>query len=561
MSEGGHEADVVIVGSGAGGAAAAWALTAAGVQVLVLEAGPRFDPFRDYGLDRADWERNRFPAPPGSRGRYTYTGLQPLDAGFEGLRSWNHISGRLNRTDHRRSGGYSHVRGVGGSTLHFTGEAHRLHPQAFHLASRYGAGADWPIDYRQLEPYYLRAERLIGVAGPAAANPVRWRSAPFPMPAHAPGYTSRKVMAATESLGMHWEANALAVLSQSMDGRPNCNYCANCARGCPRTDKGSADVTFMRKAEASGRCRTLTGCTAVRLLTGADDRIDGIEYRDGAGNGHRIATRVLVLAGGAVETPRLLLLSADQRSPDGVSNESGQVGRNFLETLFWNSAGLHDEPLDSYRGLPSDIICWDHNAPDGIAGAVGGCRFSMGTAEADLLGPIAYAKRVVPGWGHAHKRAMRERFGRAVAVAGVAESLPHPGTFVDLDPSEVDAFGQPVARIHSYLDEGALRRLRFMAERCRQMLGALGIAEPFEEYGSSDFFLSTHVFGTCRMGRDPEVSVVNDTGRSHRWRNLYVSDASVFPSSGGGESPSLTIEALAIRTAEAIRDRLAQREL
>ena len=102
--------------------------------------------------------------------------------------------------------------------------------------------------------------------------------------------------------------------------------------------------------------------------------------------------------------------------------------------------------------------------------------------------------------------------------------------------------------------------MRFMADKCREMLGACGIAKPFEEYGSSDFFLSTHVFGTCRMGSDPRTSVVNDTGRSHRWANLYISDASVFPSSGGGESPSLTIEALAIRTAEAIRNRLARRE-
>lgn len=560
MSAAPFDADVVIVGAGAGGAAAAWTLAEAGVRVLVLEAGPRFDPFQDYGLDRPDWERRKFPTPPGSQGRYSYAPLQPLGAVFDGIRSWNHINGPLNGTGRRWSGGYSHARGVGGSTLHFTGEAHRLHPEAFRLASRYGEGFDWPIDYAQLEPYYVRAEQCIGVAGPQT-NPIRWRSAPFPLPAHRFGYTSGKLMAATAELGMSWEANALAVLSEPYDGRPGCNYCANCGRGCPRTDKGSADVTFMRKAEATGRCRTQTGCTVTRLLTGDDDRIDGVEYRDRSGAIQQVPARVLVLAGGAVETPRLLLLSRDQRAPDGVANESGQVGQNFMETLFWSSAGLHDEPLQSYRGLPSDIICWDHNAPDGIDGVVGGCRFSLGTAEADLLGPIAYAKRVVPGWGHAHKQAMREQFGRAVAVSGVAESLPHRDTFVDLDPDQTDDVGQPLARIHSFLDPGALRRLHFMADRCREMLRALGIAKPFEEYGASDFFLSTHVFGTCRMGHDPAHSVVDDSGRSHRWRNLYISDASVFPSSGGGESPSLTIEALAIRTADAIRDRLLRDEL
>lgn len=560
MSVAGDEADVVIVGAGAGGAAAAWALANAGVRVLVLEAGPRFDPFRDYRLDAPDWERRRFPTPEGSQGRYTYGPLQPLDERFEGLRSWNHITGLMNPTETRWGGGYAHVRGVGGSTLHFTGESHRLHPAAFKLASRYGQGADWPIDYRALEPYYVRAEKLIGVAGPAD-NPVRWRSEPFPLPAHPYAYASRKLLAATAQLDLSWEANALAVLSRPYDGRPGCNYCANCNRGCPRTDKGSADVTFARKAEATGRCRIETGCTVQRLLPGRRDRIAGVEFVDGNGRQRRLSPRLVVLAGGAVETPRLLLLSANRHAPEGLGNESGQVGRNFLETLFWSSAGLHDEPLGSHRGLPSDIICWDHNGPDGIDGVVGGCRFSISTAEADLIGPINYAKRVVPGWGQAHKQAMREQFGRVLSVAGIAESLPHAGTFIDLDPEQRDRFGAPVARIHSQLDGDDLTRLRFMADRCRQMLQACGIAKPFEEYGASDFFLSTHVFGTCRMGTDARRSVVDASGRTHRWRNLYIADGSVFPSSGGGESPSLTIEALAIRSAEIIRERLVRREV
>ncbi len=552
--------DVLIVGSGPGGAAAAWTLANAGVRVRVLEAGPRFDPFTDYGLDRPDWERTRFPRRPGSQGRHSYGALQALGAEFDGLRSWNHISGHMNPGTHRRAGVYAHVRGVGGASLHFTGEAHRLHPQAFHLASRYGEGADWPIDYATLEPFYVRAERLVGVSGPRH-NPVRWRSAPYPLPPHAAGHVSRKLMTATRDLNLNWEANPLAVLSQPYDGRPGCNYCANCNRGCPRTDKGSADVTFVRKAEATGRCRVDTGCTVLRVLAGPGDRIRGVEYRDAEGNLQRLEARAVVLACGAVETPRLLLLSANSQEPAGLANESGQVGRNFLETLFWSSAGLHPEPLASYRGLPSDIVCWDFNAPDAIDGVIGGCRFSIGTAEADLIGPIAYATRVVPGWGAAHKQAMREQFGRVLAVAGISECLPHSGTYVDLDPSRQDESGAPLARIHSHLDEAALTRLRFIAGKCRQMLRACGIDRLFEEYGSTDFFLSTHVFGTCRMGTDAETSVVNAEGRSHRWRNLYISDASVFPSSGGGESPSLTIEALAIRTAEGIRQRLLRRDL
>jgi choline dehydrogenase-like flavoprotein len=180
---------------------------------------------------------------------------------------------------------------------------------------------------------------------------------------------------------------------------------------------------------------------------------------------------------------------------------------------------------------------------------VGGCRFTPTTAEADLAGPINYANRVVGGWGHSHKIRMREQFGHVLSIGGIGESLPDPGSFIDLDPEQKDVFGLPKARIHSHLAETELKRLDFMAKTCRRILLAAGVEKPFEEYGAYDNFNATHVFGTCRMGDDPKSSVVDPFCRSHRWRNLLVVDASVFPSSGGGESPSLTIYALALRAA------------
>jgi len=168
---------------------------------------------------------------------------------------------------------------------------------------------------------------------------------------------------------------------------------------------------------------------------------------------------------------------------------------------------------------------------------------------------------VVPGWGRAHKAAMRETFGHVLSVGAIGESLPNPGSFIDLDPAEADAAGLPLARIHSQLPDTELRRLQFMADTARNILRAAGAGEIFEEYGSYDSFRSTHVFGTCRMGDDPRDSVVDARCRSHRWRNLFIVDASVFPSSGGGESPSLTIEALAIRAANHLAKLMDRREL
>ncbi len=532
--------DVVIVGSGAGGGAMAYALTQRKLRVLVLEAGPKFNPFTDYKLSEPSWEAQHFPYKPDSEGRYIYAPLQQLEAKWDDLRSWNSVAGRMHRQAERVAYQYHHVRGLGGSTLTFTGESHRLHPESMQMRSRFGVAADWPMTYAALEPHYCEAERVIGVAGPEAPG-ARWRSEPYPLPAHRLSFASEHMRAGAKALKMSWGPNARAALSVPYDNRPSCNYCANCTRGCPRTDKGSVDVTFMRKALASELCTVRTGVTVTRIEAGKDDMVRGIHCVDTTGVESFIETLQLVVACGAIETPRLLLASG------GLANESGLVGRHLMETLSWSSSGLHAEDLGSFRGLPADSICWDYNAPDAIDGVIGGCRFSTGVHEAGLNGPKAYADRVVGGWGASHKQAMRAAFGHVLTVGAIGESLPNPGSFVDLDPEAVDTYGVPLARIHSRLEDSELKRLHFMAKTARSILKASGVEKLVEEYGTYDYFSSTHVFGTCRMGVDPATSVVDSYGRSHRWKNLTLMDASLFPSSGGGESPSLTIEALALR--------------
>jgi choline dehydrogenase-like flavoprotein len=361
---------------------------------------------------------------------------------------------------------------------------------------------------------------VVGVAGPADGG-VRARSAPYPLPAHPLSYASQRLGEGCRKLGLSWTPNPVASLSQPYDGRPACNYCGQCTRGCSWLDKGSADLTFMAKALATGNCTLEPECQVLRLEAGPDDRVRAALYADAAGALHRVEADVFAVACGAVETPRLLLNSADTHAPQGLANESGLVGQNFMETLYWVTSGLHPDPLGSHRGLPSDAICWDYNAPDAIPDVIGGCRFTPTTAEVDLAGPINYSRRVAGGWGRSHKALMREQFGRVLSVGGIGENLPDPG-----------------------------KRLRFMAETCRGILKAAGVEKLIEEYGAYDAFNATHVFGTCRMGDDAGKSVVDSSCRSHRWRNLAVVDASVFPSSGGGESPSLTIYALALRAAE-----------
>ncbi|MBI3147263.1 MAG: GMC family oxidoreductase [Betaproteobacteria bacterium] len=550
--------DAIIVGSGAGGGACAYALTRRQLKVLVLEAGPRFDPARDYPLSGADWETRSFPAPEGSRWEITLVAGETLDPAYSRLRSWNHLRGELTEGDQREFGEYLHVRGVGGSTLHFTGEAHRLHPAAMKMYSRFGVAADWPIDYAELEPYYLAAERLIGAAGKADEG-ARWRSGPYPLPAHPLSFASRRIVAASRELG--WVPNPLGVLSQPFDGRPGCNYCNQCNRGCPRGDKASVEVTFLRQALASGFCVLQSGAQVLRLETGDDERIRRVIYAEGTGAEQACSAPVVMLCGGAVQTPRLLLASTGTHAREGLGNESGQVGRNFMETVFQATAALAREPLGTWRGLPSDIISWAFNAPDGIAGATGGCRLMPFTSSMDLAGPIAYATRVVGGWGKKHRERVAEVFGRAIALGGIAECLPHPQAYVDLDPWRRDRHGMPLARLHLHLDAEAARRQDFMAKKIAEVFSAMNVEAIIERLGSYDTIAASHVFGTCRMGATARDSVVDRHCRSHRWRNLFIVDASVFPSSGGGEAPSLTIEALGLRAADFVADSLARREL
>ncbi|MEQ8663673.1 MAG: GMC family oxidoreductase N-terminal domain-containing protein, partial [Gammaproteobacteria bacterium] len=452
--------DVVVIGAGAGGGACAWALTAAGLHVTVLEAGPAYDPGRDYRVDTPVWELDGFPHKVAPGGRQTVAPLQPLAAGFAHLRARNALHGALTRGERRSNWGYQHVAGVGGSTLHFTGEAHRLHPRAFTLARDHGVGADWPLDYAALEPWYEQAEQIVGVA--AATDDGRTpRRRPPPLPPHAPSYASQRLGAGARALGLGWVANPLAVLSAPWRGRPPCNYCGQCARGCPRRDKGSVDLTFIADARASGRCTIVSEASVTNIVRGERDRVRGVEYHDAAGALQRLAARAVVVACGAVETPRLLL------NCDGLGNESGQVGRHFLETLYYVVSAEHPEPLGSHRGHPADSICWDFNAPDAIPGIPGGCRFTPGMAETDLTGPLAYARRVVGGWGRAHHAAMRARFGHVLTVAAIGETLPHARAFVDLDADARDARGLPRARINAWLGDSDLGRLDFMARTAR----------------------------------------------------------------------------------------------
>ncbi len=552
------ETDVVVVGAGAGGLAAAWRLTAAGARVVLLEAGREYRPDEDYPHDEDDFELHRFPydavRDEEGRRRYGFGEAQPIGPEWDAYRSWNAGQGRFAPGNRRRYQEYAHVRGVGGSTLRFQGEAHCFHPDSLRMASLFGAGADWPITHDELMAYYAIAARRIGVA--AAPGPFR----PVPraplLPPHPLSYASRLLAGGFASVGATLVPNSLAILSRSFDGRPECNYCNWCSEGCPLGDKGSADVTFLPPALATGRLDLRTGAEALEIEIGSDGRARAVVYGDRNGGFHRVHARAVLVAAGAVETPRLLLLSRSSLFPAGLANDHGQVGRHFTETLFWNSTGLLPQPAASFRGLPIDATAWEHAVPHRGDGWVGGFRLAVAQGAVGLLGPAAYAERLVGGFGPGHLRRLADIFGRAVSVLAVGEWLPDRRTRVDLDPRLKDRWGRPVARITSWLGANERALIRSMGDTARAILAAAGAGDLVEEVSALDLFDATHTLGTCQMGVDPRSSVADPDGCSHEVPNLAFADGSLLPSSGCGDSPFFTITAMAIRTADRLLRRL-----
>ncbi len=553
--------DAVVVGSGAGGGFAAMALAEAGMRVLLLERGRRFEPGRDFPMNHPDWELR----PRAFRGTETATGdvsLQleegaPLDPRYGHLRSTDLPGTAHNGGSRRGPFRYDRVFGLGGTTLHYQGEAHRFPEHAFRPASRSGLGVDWPLGYADLARYYDRAEHILGVAGDPA-NPFKPARGPFPTPAHRLSYASQRVARGAKKLGWALLPNSLALPTRSVDGRSSCQRSGGCVQGCIFGAKSSVDLTAIRRGERTGRLRVQTDSRALAMEMGQDGRVGAVIYRRANGV-YRVRARAIVLAMGAVETPRLLLASRSASQPNGIANGSGLVGRYLMETLLVELAVRFDDRIDAYRGPPIDSRIWDFSLPSVNGSVRSGYVLGVSGTAGGFHGPMSYALQM-PGLGRAHKEAMRAQFGTVLTLIGIAEQEPRAGNRLTLAES-MDPDGIPLARIASSLSELDLLALDAMLMRLKELATASGAVEVLRQITTYDTPAASHIGGTCRMGRQPRDSVVTPFGRSHDVPNLFITDASVLPGQGAGDSPSLTIQALALRTAEHIVTLARRREL
>ena len=530
-------ADIVIVGSGVAGALMAAKLAAGGLTVLILEAGPRVD--RGEGLERFQKSRTKTTLSPYANPPHA----QSPDT--DRLHDYYVLSGPT-----RFEALY--LRAVGGSTWHWGGNASRLHPNDFRMRSAYGVALDWPIDHASLLPYYEQAERELGVAGDPATCLVPAPRGAFPMPAIPQTYTDRMVAKASAPLGMTLKATPQARNSEAYDDRPACCGSAMCVPMCPVGAKYDGSV-HVAKAEASG-ARLIENAVAYRIEVGADRRVTGVRFRRPDGTDGLAVGRSFIIAAHAVETPKLLLMSASDALPGGVGNSSDQVGRNLMAHIQTGYVGLARDPVYAYRGPveTSGFAEWRDGSFRSEYAAMGSGSSNQGWARA--IGPQMRAAALVKAGllGGALRSAVREQTIREVAIGGSAEILPNADNRVTLDALK-DPIGLPRPHIHFGIDDYTARSLVLGQKRHRAIMDALGCTSILD---GGPRVNTSIIGGTARMGTDARASVVSSDLRCHDHPNLFVVGSAVFPTMGISP-PTLTIAALALRAVERVRGDLA----
>jgi choline dehydrogenase-like flavoprotein len=281
---------------------------------------------------------------------------------------------------------------------------------------------------------------------------------------------------------------------------------------------------------------------------------DGVVYFDADGVERRQRAEIVVLACNGVGTPRLLLHSRSPQFPDGLANRSGLVGKNLMFHPYAMVLGVFDEPLDGSRG-PTGCGLWSHEfyETDLARGFVRGFSFEMMRG----FGPVSTALwGLLTGqmpWGEAHHAAHAALLDRTAGLLAICEDLPEEHNRVTLSPDLADAHGIPAPRVEYRLGENSQRMLAFGAARAQEVLAAAGAKRCHVE--SPLGIAGWHLMGTARMGRDPARSVVNEWGRAHDVRNLFVIDGSVFVTAGA-VNPTCTIQGFALHVADRIQKNL-----
>ena len=530
------EVDFAIVGSGAAGGVLARELSTAGFKVVVLEQG-RYIDAKEFGHDEIAQTQEHALINDPRRQPQTFR-KTPQD-----------------KAQHQTSAIYGCC--VGGGTVHFTANFWRFHEIDFIERSRRGpiAGtgfADWPVNYAEMEPYYTKVEWEVGVSGLAGASPFDpYRSKPYPLPPMPVKSSGVVFERAAWKLGWHPFPAPMAILSQPYRGRAGCIHCGRCLGfGCEVGAKSSTLASMIPLAQRTGRCEIRTQSYAFRVEMNRHGRATGVAYFDQSGRQHMQKARAVIISANGAETPRLLLLSSSNRFPQGLANSSGVVGKYLMTNGFSMVLATFEHPLNDYTSAAVSRVVHDFYEIDPKMGFYGGGGFDARFGRTPITFALGAAPAGVPRWGKAYKDWLAKSFSRSMFVSCHATSLPVETNSFSLDPELKDAWGLPALRM-TYKDHpDDLKTVKFLQDRALELLAASPAkrvwAPPVHETS-----FAVHLLGTCRMGGDPQTSVIDASHRTHDVPNLFLCDGSSFVTSGRGQ-PTMTIQALAFRAADRI---------
>ena len=554
--------DVCVIGSGAGGGPVAYSLAKKGYSVLVLEKGPWFTENDFYKDELACCRNNVFT--PDLKDEQHVIEQRNDDGGWEGTPTsesgWDFWNGSC----------------VGGSSNFMSGYFHRLKPVDFRQVSEFGPveGAtivDWPISYDDLEPYYDMVERVVGVSGKVEnhKNLEPRSSSNFPYPPTAEHPVSSWIDEACTELGYHALRVPRAILSQPEKERRACEYSGYCGNyGCSSGAKGSSRAALLDKAVATGNCEIRDRSKVHKLVSDSKGRLVAAEYFDSEDRLRKVDAKIFVVACQAIETSRLLLSSTGPRFPNGLANNSGQVGRNLLFSAGGAGGGdlvyadLSEADVDRLRVMGpfvnralDDWYVIDDPAFD--------ARLKGGIVEFLLEHPNAISRATAARWGNDGlvwgkplKRKLESLFreDRRLSFEIFTDWLPNDACFVGLDSRTRDRWGDPVARVRINHHDHSLKIGHFLADRAQEVLGQMGAKNISR--GISGSPPSNLVAGGCRFGKDPRSSVLDPDCRAHEVDNLFVTDGSFMPT-GGSVPYTWTIYANSFRVADRIADQLS----
>jgi len=538
--------DVIVIGSGASGGMAAWNLTRQGVNVLLLDAGKRFNrsEFWTHVLPY-EW-RERTQRGERSPQFFLDTKEQPYitppDRPFNLVRVW----------------------GIGGKTNVWGRVSLRYSDLDFKAAEIDGWEIPWPISYKDIAPYYDKVDQLIGVCGGTDDSEVLPGSK-YHLPPPRPRCGEWLIKRAAERLGLPVVAGRRAVLTRNHRGFPKCHHCGECGRGCDTSSFFNAGDYLIDPALKTGKLEIKTNAVAARILVDKEGKASGVQYFDRyTKREYQARGKVIVLGASCIDSTRILLNSKSNIYPNGIGNGSGVIGKYLCEQVMVHVRAflpeLYGRETTNDDGIGGEHIYlprFNHRGPrrDYLRG------FGMQFWHTGCLPGASHFAGGLPGFGAEFKKDVRRRYPAWVQIHPFGEKLPRVDNYVTVEGTPPDQYGVPLAKIVFTDGENERKMVEDIYDTVEMILKEAK-AEVFDfQRGRTDVPGSAiHEHGTCRMGADPKRSALNQFCQMHEVKNVFVVDGSAF-TSASEKNPTLTILALAWRATDYLADELKKGNL